>query len=418
MPYGRTSRGKLWWAFMPGRRELEIWRSTGLCVVELGSGISAAFGARLLADFGADVIKVETPGAGDETRRAGPFPGDIPHPEKSGLFLYLNFNKRGMTLDIGTPTGAALLAKLIADADVLIENLGSGRFDAIPFPADALPERLVVCSISTYGQDGPKSGYHGSEITAYASGGMMYITGCGEREPLKQGLNQAGHLAGINAASATLAAALGARNSGRGRRIDISEQETVAWITFPALNLYSHTGGVMKRGPGQMPRLVNSRPMETQDGWIMPSYAGLGTWWEQFAAFMQMPELAEERFLTPRGRRERAEEIDDIVAPRLRGRSKQEIFHEGQAAGLTLAALETAKEVVNSPHLAEREFFIEQEHPVAGRVSMPGPVPAASEHGRGAVPSAPTLGQHNDELLGALGLSRDEINMLVGAGII
>lgn len=167
-----------------------------------------------------------------------------------------------------------------------------------------------------------------------------------------------------------------------------------------------------------MPRLVNSRPMETQDGWIMPSYAGLGTWWEQFASFMQMPELAEERFLTPRGRREHAEEIDDIVAPRLRGRSKQEIFHEGQAAGLTLAALETAEEVVNSPHLADREFFIEQEHPVAGRVSMPGPVPAAAEHGRGVVPSAPTLGQHNDELLGALGLSRDEINLLVGAGIV
>src|SRR5690348_3639315 len=104
------------------------WQSSGPRVVELGGGIAAAYGARLLADFGADVIKVEPPG-GDPARRAGPFPGDKPHPEKSGLFLYLNFNKRGVTLDITTATGAVRLAELLADADVLIENLGPGRLD-------------------------------------------------------------------------------------------------------------------------------------------------------------------------------------------------------------------------------------------------------------------------------------------------
>jgi crotonobetainyl-CoA:carnitine CoA-transferase CaiB-like acyl-CoA transferase len=387
-------------------------------VVELGGGIAAAYGARLLADFGADVIKVEPPGAGDESRRAGPFPGDESHPEKSGLFLYLNCRKRGVTLDITTATGASVLARLLADADALIENLGAGALDALPLPEGALHERLVVCSISPYGQDGPKAGYKGSEITAYAAGGMMYITGRGEREPLKQGLNQAGHLAGINAASATLAAVMSARHTGRGRRIDISMQETVAWITFPALNLYSHTGGIMKRGPGDMPRLVNSRPMETSDGWVMPSYAGIGTWWEAFATYMETPELAEERFLTPKGRREHAEEIDRLAAPVLRRRTKQEVFHGGQEAGLTLTALQDAGEVVNSSHLVERGFFIEQDHPIAGRVRMAGRVPLANSTERAPVPPAPLLGQHNDEVFGELGLTREDIARLAGAGIV
>jgi crotonobetainyl-CoA:carnitine CoA-transferase CaiB-like acyl-CoA transferase len=386
--------------------------------VELGSGISAAFGARLLAGFGADVIKVEAPAAGDETRRAGPFPDDEPHPEKSGLFLFLNVNKRAITLDVATLTGAALLARLLVEADVLIESLGAGRLDTLPLPEGALHDRLVVCSISTYGQDGPKAGYLGSELTAYASGGMMYITGDGLREPLKQGLNQAAHLAGVNAASASLAAVIGARISGQGQRIDISEQETVAWITFPALNLYSHTGGVMKRGPGNVPRLVNSRPMEASDGWVMPSYAGLGTWWEGFAAFMGQPELAAEHLLTPAGRQEHAAEIDAIAGPRLKAQPKQQIFHGGQEAGLTLTALQDAAEVVESPQLVERGFFVEQQHPVAGTVRMPGMVPFASNTPRTPVSPAPLLGQHNAGVFAALGLTPEDIAGLTGAGIV
>ncbi len=397
---------------------MEIWRSTGLRVVELGGGISAAYGARLLGDIGADVIKVEPPGLGDETRRSGPFPGDRPHLEKSGLFLYLNYAKRSITLDIDTVTGAARLSLLLVDADILIENLGAGRLQGLPLPEGALPDRLVVCSISPYGQDGPKASYKGSEVTAYASGGMMYITGQGEREPLKQALNQADHLSGVNAAAASLAALRHARRTGRGQRIDISQQETVAWVTFPAMNLYSHTGGIMKRGPGDMPRLVNSRPMETNDGWVMPSYAGLGTWWGAFAAFMQLPELAEEPFTTARGRRDNAEEIDRLAGARLKERTKQEVFHDGQEAGLTLTALYTPEEVVNSPHLRERGFFIEQDHPVAGRVTMPGKVPFAGEAARGPVAPAPLLGEHNAELLEALGLTESEIAALVGAGIV
>ncbi|MGE3600305.1 MAG: CoA transferase, partial [Dehalococcoidia bacterium] len=376
---------------------MSLWIRPGLRVVELGGGISVAYAARLLADFGADVIKIEPPDAGDPVRHAGPFLNDTPNPEASGLFLYLNFNKRSVALDVTTITGAATLAGLLAEADILIENLGAGRFDALPIPPGAIPERLVICSIAPYGQDGPKSGYAASEISAYAAGGMMYITGDGAREPVKHGLNQAAHLAGVNAAASALAAALLARHTGVGQRIDISAQETVAQTIFPALNIYSHTGGVMRRAPSGISNLVNSSPMATRDGYIMPSYAGFGEW-EAFSAFIGVPELAEEQYLTSAGRLRHAETIDRLVAPRFRAMPKDELFHSGQEWRFTFTSVQTAADLDACPQLNERGYFVEQHHPVAGAVRMPGMVPFA-----GAVPPtphtpAPMRGEHTDEV--------------------
>lgn len=395
-----------------------LWTGGGLRVLELGSGISAAFGARLLADFGADVIKIEAPGLGDATRRAGPFLRDVPDAETSGLFLYLNFNKRGVTLDVTTPSGAALFARLLEQADVLIENLGAGGLAALPLPPGAIPERVIVCSISAYGQDGPKAEYAGSELSAYASGGMMYITGEGEREPLKQALNQAEHLSGVNAAAAILAASIRQRRRDVGERIDISQQETVAGTIFPAFTNYTHTGAVQGRGRGDVPRLVNSMPMEAGDGWFLPAYAGIGTWWESFAQFVGAPELAEEPYLSPAGRREHAAAIDAAVTPKFKERTKADIFHTGQEWGMTFTALQTAQDVVESAQLVERSFFVEQEHPVAGRVLMPGMVPRASEIDRVPRRPAPLLGEHNAEVFREVGLTPDELQALTGAEIV
>ncbi|MGI8553085.1 MAG: CaiB/BaiF CoA transferase family protein [Dehalococcoidia bacterium] len=395
----------------------ELWRGDGLRVVELGGGISAAYGARLLADFGADVIKVEPPGIGDETRRMGPFVDDRPNPEASGLYLYLNFNKRSLTLNIGVASGADLLARLLGEADIVIENLGAGQFDRLPFPDGAVSPRLTVCSISGYGQSGPKSGYLASEISAYAAGGLMSISGDGSREPVKHGLHQAAHLAGVNAASAALAVAMLARRTGKGGRIDISEQETVAQTAFPALNIYSHTGGVMKHAPSGIASLVNSSPMAARDGYIMPSYAGFGEW-QSFSAFIDVPELGEERFLSPESRLHHAEEIDRLVEQPFAARSKYELFHQGQEWRLTFTAVQTAEDLATCPHLNERGFFIEQEHPVAGRIRMPGMVPFAGAVARSPVSPAPLLGADNGSVFGILGLSQAEIANLTGAGII
>ncbi len=395
---------------------MDLWRGDGLRVVELGSGISAAYAARLLADFGADVIKVEQPATGDETRRSGPFVDAVPNPETSGMFLYLNFNKRSLTLDVTTTAGAELLGRLLMGADLAIENLGAGRFDALPLPLDMLPEHLVVCSISAYGQDGPRAGYLASEISAYASGGMAYITGDCDREPLKHGLSQAAHLAGVNAASASLAAAMLARRTGIGQRIDISEQETIAQTAFPALNLYAYTGAVMTRASAGTTSLVSSSPMRTADGYIMPSYAGFGEW-EAFAAFLEIPELAEERFLTPAGRLRHGEEIDRLVEPKFAAMTKRELFHTGQEWRFTFTAVQSAADLDACPQLESRGFFIEQDHPVAGRVRMPGMVPFASAVSRSPVAPAPLLGQHTTAILAELDVSDDDLVQLVAVGV-
>lgn len=381
---------------------MTLWASEGLRVVELGSGISAAFAARLLADFGADVIKVEDPLEPDESRYAGPFAGDVQNPEASGLYLYLNRNKRGVTVDLHTSEGRGRLARLVATADLVIENRGAGEFERL-LPKARLPERLVVCSISPYGQSGPKSGYLGSELSAYASGGMLYMTGMQDRPPVKHGFNQASYLAGVNAAAAALAATRLAKRSGIGQVIDISEQETVAMTIFPALTVYSHTGGDIKRAPLTLPKLATSQAMEASDGWIMPADAGLNVWWESFAAFVDRLELLEPPFADRAERLHHEGEIDTIVGPVFKTRTRDDLFHGGQEQGLTMSSIQSSDEIATCEHLAARGFFIESVHPVAGTVRMPGAVPATP--GTTLLASArpaPTLGQHNDEAFGSL----------------
>jgi crotonobetainyl-CoA:carnitine CoA-transferase CaiB-like acyl-CoA transferase len=376
------------------------WQGDGLRVVELGGGIAAAFGARLLADAGADVIKVEPP-EGDPARRLGPFPDDQPHPERSGMFRYLNHGKRGVVLDLEQPTEVERLHRLLATADVVVENLGAGVFDRLTAGRE-LPQRLVVCSISPFGQEGPKAGYLGSELCAYASGGMMHQTGGADRPPVKQGLHQAEHLAGVNAAAASIACALHARRTEVGRRIDVSLQETVALTIFPALNVYTHTGAVVKRSPAALPQLMTSQAMRAADGWIMPSDAGIDVWWDAFAAYLERPELLEPPFDTSAGRRAAHEAVDRITGEAFRERTKLDLFHTGQQWGLTMASIQSPDEIAACPQLAERDFWIDDQHAEGGALRMPGPVPRFGRAGELSTRPAPHLGEHTAEVVASL----------------
>lgn len=371
-----------------------------LRVIELGGGISAAFGARLLADFGADVVKVEGLGAPDPARLAGPFVGDVVNPEASGLFMYLNRRKRGVAVDLSSSEGRTKVVSLLASADVVIENLGAGALDRL-LDGVRVPPSLVVCSISPYGQTGPKSGFLGSELSAYASGGMLYMTGFQDAPPVKHGYHQAAHLAGVNAAAACLAAVRLARETGVGQRIDISEQETVAMTIFPALTVYSHTGGVIRRAPTDLPKLATSQAMGASDGWIMPSDAGLNVWWESFASFVDCPELLGPRFATREERNRHEDELDAIVGPKFAARTRDDLFHSGQEQGLTMSSIQDAADVANCPHLAERGFFADVTDARGGTIRMPGTVPATPGVHLGASGrAAPMLGEHNDEVFG------------------
>src|SRR5581483_1538589 len=220
-----------------------------LKVVELSERVAGPFCTKVMADLGAEVIKLETPGTGDVARGHGPFPGDTPHPEKSGRFLYLNTNKLGVTLNLRAPAGRELFRQLVKDADVVVETQPPGFLDTLGLGYHNLHEwypRLIVTSITPFGQTGPYSTYKAYNLNCFHMGVVGYETPFNyvtdpEREPpLKTGGEQADLLTGWTAATATMCAVFHRDLTGEGQHVDIAEVEAVAHMVRPNFALYSH----------------------------------------------------------------------------------------------------------------------------------------------------------------------------------
>ena len=253
----------------------------GVTVIEVGEGIPAAYCCWLLAVLGADVIKVEPP-AGDLTRRLGPFPGDVPDREQSGLFLHLNRNKRSIVLDLDTTTGRELFAELANSAQLIVDCGQPGWLAELGLGYEELAsvrEELVVTQITPFGQDGPYRDFTASEITLMALGGLMNIAGELEREPLKLAGSPAHYSAGLVAFTSTLLALQLAELSGQGQQVDVSILEALTCSHFQDLSEYEYTGNIRRRGAGRM-------PIPTQDGFIsfavqahhFPDFRRLSPW--------------------------------------------------------------------------------------------------------------------------------------------
>jgi crotonobetainyl-CoA:carnitine CoA-transferase CaiB-like acyl-CoA transferase len=232
----------------------------GFTAIELGEGVSAPQCGKLLADYGADVIKVE-PLEGDPARRHGPFPDGpgavgLPHPEKSSLFLYLNTNKKGVTLDFSTVSGARLLRRLVEEVDVLVENQPPGRLEELGLSYRELARlnpRLLMVSVKPFGE-GPYGRWKATNLTSFASGGQMYLTGDPDREPLQNGGYQAEYQAGLNAFAATLAALLGLAVMEVGQHVEVSAMECQACVLEDYLTDYAYR---RSDAPGRQPGKVD-----------------------------------------------------------------------------------------------------------------------------------------------------------------
>ena len=222
---------------MPGRG-LEGFR-----IVECGEMVAASYATKLMADMGAEVIKIEAPKGGDAARQRGPFPDRIPHSEKSGLFLYLNTNKRGVTLDLTTSRGQEILRQLTKRADLLIHNVHPTQMAAMGLAYDQLSREnsgLVMTSITPFGLKGPHSAYQATDLTLWNAGGLCYLNGAGvagseDLPPLKPFGQQAGFQAGIHSAVASLGALFSRFADGAGQHIDFSIQETLMGMSEFAL---------------------------------------------------------------------------------------------------------------------------------------------------------------------------------------
>lgn len=392
-----------------------------LKVIDLTHYIAGPYCTKLLADFGADVIKLEKPGDGDDARRLGPFPDGVPHPEKSGIFFVLNLNKRGITLDIAKAGGAGILKEMVREADVLVENFAPRVLPSLGLDYEtlaAINPRLVMTSISNFGQTGPYRDYHASDLILYALSGVMNIVGTQGREPLKQGLHQAQYLGGVVAATGTLAAVRHARRTGEGQHVDVSLLETLMRVIFPSFAGYAYHGSVEQRIPPGMAGLINSSPMPVKDGFILPASAGL-TDWETVSNFFGIPELKDPKFMTADGRAKHFRELYEALLPELSKWDKYELSKAAQDWRLTLGPVQTAKDLIDCPQLAVRDFFQTIDHPVLGTVKHPGMVPAASEMPRAARLPAPLLGQHNEEIYcGLLGYTKADLISLRQGGVI
>ncbi len=376
-----------------------------LTVLDLSQCVSGPYCTKLLASFGAEVIKVEHPNGGDVSRRYGPFPNDIPDIEQSALFLYLNTNKKSITLDYETKTGARILAQLINQADILVDNSGPGNFDYNSLATDN--PSLIVASISYFGQDGPYRDFKGADIIAQALGGIMKLTGLPHREPLKMAGPQAEYQAGINAALAIMTAVYYRDVTGQGQHIDISVMECLVSILEGALLSNTYDGTLRQRDGARHPTVYPSTILPCKDGYI---HVDASTAWDTFANFTEMPELLQYK---PDVLRENTDEIDRLLSSWLAERTMEDIFHRAQEWRLPFAKVMGVDELPNDPQFQAREFFVQLEDLIYPDA------PFKMSECETTLGKAPLLGEHNQEIYcDLLGYTNQYLVKLRGMGVI
>jgi len=393
-------------------------------VLELAHSLSGAFCAKLLADQGANTVKVEPPGWGDPARREPPFINGIPDPDSSTIFLAFNTNKRGITLDIEQPQGRKLLLRLVADADVLIESYPPGHLESLDLGYQVLREtnaKLVVSSITYFGQTGPYRDYQGGDLVVQALGGFLNaVTGSADRPPMGTTLEQMEITAARNGAIAIMAALLQRQQSGEGQQIDLSTMEAAVSTPSGLIQPYSFTGRSPKRG-GSDGNVMDGMHLPTKDGEVTLTTAGTGGRpMEAWSEFLEEPGLLDPKFATRPSRLENWEELHILVAPKLALWNNLDLMHETMARGLVIGLVQNPQQVVDSPHLAERGYFVEIDHPEAGSLKYPSPgFLMDEENPMEGSKAAPTLGEHNSEILGGeLGFSAEELGQLRASQII
>ncbi|GAA0998098.1 CoA transferase [Acrocarpospora macrocephala] len=398
----------------------------GVRILELATGIAGPYAGKLLADYGAEVIKAE-PVEGDESRGRAPFLDSAPDGEWSALFLHLNANKRAVTVAAGTPGGQDLIRRLVSSADICLESFAPGALAGWGLGFEALREinpSLVLTSVTPFGQDGPYAGYRGSELVYAALGGMNATRGA-DRRPVAPGGNLSQYHAGCLAAAATMGALLAAEENGEGEHVDISimaAEAASADSTMVFLTAHAYNGRTSSPPPASAgPQVTGLGPLPNgafacADGTVTVST--VHQWVPRMLKVVDDPVLAE-IFSDPARLAEpgTAAVVDDIVARWFRGRTKREAMLQAQALGWPVTAIQAPAELLDDPHFSSRGAVFQAEHPEAGRIAQLGP-PIRLAGGWQLRRPAPRLGEHNDEVYGELGLGRTELAAYRAAGVI
>jgi crotonobetainyl-CoA:carnitine CoA-transferase CaiB-like acyl-CoA transferase len=394
----------------------------GVKVVEFAGMVSGPYCGKLLADMGADVVKIEEPPGGDPARKRGPFPDDKPHPERSGLFLYLNTNKRSLALDAAQPGGREALARLIDWADVLIDNHPPTVLDALGLDWATLHERnpgIFLTSITPYGRTGPRAGLKGTDMTGYHAGGLGTLlpprSTDVSRAPVKAGGYPTGYHAGLTAALATAAALFG-RRDGEGCLIDVSEQESILSLVRGFVAQTVHQRVTWSRVPDRPPAFGR---MECSDGYVV-SHVVEDHHWRGLVELMGNPDWASgDEWNSYAYRCGHLFEIGHKIDEWARQQKKEDFHHRGAAKGFAVGSVYNAEEVLNYRQYRARDYFVEVDHPQAGKLRHAGwPYKMSASPPRIQRP-APLLGEHSEEVLrDGLGYSEGDYQALCRAGAV
>ena len=392
-----------------------------ITVLDLGTDIPGPFCAKHLADYGADVIKIEDPAGGDPARRIGPFPGDIPHDEKSGVFLHLNTNKRGITLDLKATTGQKILKELAQRADIVIENFPPGKMESWGLSyqeLSAVNPNIILTSITPFGQYGPYRDYQATEIVAFAMTTRMYTHGMEDREPVRYAPDAGWFQAGATAATATMGALFAARMSGVGQHVDLSAMECMMGNVDARALIYEYTKepATRERQPTGFPGGV----YPCADGFLVFA-AGADRFFRRLCRAMGHPEILDDpRFATVEERQHHRDEFEaEYFLLWLLERTRYEVTEACQAESVMMGPIFSVEEMTSDPQMLARKFFVEIEHQATGKQTYPGNFFKMTETPWQISRPAPLLGEHNEEVYcGMLGYSRQDLVRLRGQGVI
>ena len=390
---------------------------SGVRVLELGQVVAGPYCGQVLADLGADVVKVEPPGVGDVLRQWG----WAPEGKDSLWWRVAARGKRSITVDLRTPEGQQLVRRLATDVDVVVENFRPGTLERWGLSYDELAADnpgLVLVRISGYGQDGPYAGRPGYASVGEAMGGLRALTGDPDRPPVRVGLSLGDTLTGMAGALGALAALHERQSSGRGQVVDAAIYESVLDMTEGLVPEWSVAGLTRKRTGAVLQGIAPSNVYPTTDGEVIVA-ANQDSLFARLCAVMGQPDLTTDpRFADHRARGEHATELDELIATWTRTLPSADLLAALHAAAVPAGLVFTPADMAADPHFAFRKALVEVEDPEVGPLLMPAPAPRLSRTPSRVRWAGPRLGQHTEQVLQQAGLTEPDVAALRAAGAI
>lgn len=394
-----------------------------MTVLDLTRVLAGPFCTMMLADMGARVIKVERPDSGDDTRAYPPFTQNKNGEQESLYFANINRNKQGITLDFKSEEGKELFFRLVEKADIVIENFRPGVMDRLGFGWEALHAanpRLIYASVSGFGGYGPYHLRPGYDILAQAMGGMMSITGPKDGAPTRAGSALGDILGGLHAAIGILAAVNARSITGEGQRVDISLMDAVIAATENTALKYISTGKIPARMGNRYASVSPYDGFRCKDGIVIIA-AGNQKLYEQLCVeILNRPDMVSDpRFLDMEGRLKNQDAIQAVMEEFLKDYTMDEAVSLMLSHGIPAGPILNIKQILEDPHVKEREMFVEMDHPTLGRIKVNGCAVKLMDTVPGIRTPAPALGQHNEEIYETmLGISPQDYEALTEKGVV